>query len=265
MLESMIKVLLKIIKNKKFTKFSAIVTLLVMSFMVSNTDSSLVQTIVYITEYNLVRLILLIIATFLLSVNIQLGLLFVIFVAVLVNIPKIRNENFANIPNMVDKGNILKYNKNFKEPKELKNEKEKEEFNKKNEDNKKTEEEKNKEDKKKRKKKRKGYAVSEDYYHEKRGINKEDAEKTNVEEVNLDEGEEDDTIERELKKKFTNDLRKLEEYDSSTSESSNSESSDSSTDSSDSERELEEVSMNKARDHMLKKLRNGIKKRYIHD
>ena len=68
-----------------------------------------------------------------------------------------------------------------------------------------------------------------------------------------------------MKKKFTNDLKKLEEFDSSSSESSNSESSDSSTDSSDSEKELEEVSMNKARDHMLKKLRNGIKKRYIHD
>ena len=33
---------------------------------------------------------------------------------------------------------------------------------------------------------------------------------------------------KELKKKFTNDLRKLEEFDSSSSDSSNSESSDSS-------------------------------------
>tara|TARA_B100000123_G_scaffold259853_1_gene225725 strand:- start:3 stop:791 length:789 start_codon:yes stop_codon:yes gene_type:complete len=262
MLESMIKVLLKIIKNKKFTKFAAIITLLIMAFMVSNSESSLVQTIVYITQYNLVRVILLIIATFLLSVNIQLGLLFVIFVAVIINIPKIRNENFSNIPNMVDKGSIIKYNKNFKEPKDLKTKKEKQ----KNEDEKENKDEKDEKDKKKDKKRirKKGFAISEDYYHEKRGINKEDSEKNNVEEVNLD-NDEDDTIEKELKKKFTNDLRKLEEFDSSSSDSSDSESSDSSTDSSDSEKELEEVSMNKARDHMLKKLRNGIKKRYIHD
>ena len=101
-------------------------------------------------------------------------------------------------------------------------------------------------------------------YHEKRGTNLNDKEKNNVEEINLDD-DEDDTIEKELKKKYTNDLRKLEEYDSSSTESSDSESSDSSTDSSDSEKEVEEVSMSKARDHMLKKLRNGLKKRYIND
>ena len=88
MLESMIKVLLKIIKNKKFTKFAAIVTLLILAFIVSNSESSLVQTVVYLTQYNIVRLVLLIVASLLLSANIQLGLLFVIFVAVLMNIPK---------------------------------------------------------------------------------------------------------------------------------------------------------------------------------
>ena len=261
MLESMIKVLLKIVKNKKFTKFAAIFTLLILAFIVSNSESSLVQTVVYLTQYNIVRLVLLIVASLLLSVNIQLGLLFVIFVAVLMNIPKVE-ENFSNIPNMVDKGSILKYNKNFKEPKELQTKKEKQ----KNENEKENEDKKVEEKKQEKKKKmKKGFAISEDYYHEKRGINKEDSEKNNVEEINLDNDEEDDTIEKELKKKFTNDLKKLEEFDSSSSESSNSESSDSSTDSSDSEKELEEVSMNKARDHMLKKLRNGIKKRYIHD
>ena len=77
--------------------------------------------------------------------------------------------------------------------------------------------------------------------------------------------EEDDTIEKELKKKYTNDIKKLEEFDSSSSDSSDSQSSDSSTDSSDSDKELEEVSMNKAREHMLTKLRNGFKKKYINN
>ena len=48
-------------------------------------------------------------------------------------------------------------------------------------------------------------------------------------------------------------------------DSSNSESSDSSTDSSDSEKEVEEVSMDKAREHMLNSLRSSLKKRYIND
>ena len=94
------------------------------------------------------------------------------------------------------------------------------------------------------------------------GKNKKDKEKNNVEEVNLEQ-EKDDTIEKELKKKFTNDLKKLEEYDSSSSDSSSSQSSDSSTDSSDSEKEIDEVPMEKAREHMLKKLRSGLKKKYL--
>ena len=50
---------------------------------------------------------------------------------------------------------------------------------------------------------------------------------------------------------------------SSSSDSSDSNSSDSSTDSSDSEKELDEVSISQARNHMLTKLRTGLKKKYI--
>lgn len=258
----MFKVLLKIIKNKKFTKFVAVITLLIITFMLSNTESSLVQTLVYLSKYSLVRILLLLIASFLLCNNIQLGLLFIILIGIVMNISYNEPENFSNIPNMIDKESIIKYNKNFKEPKEFKDTKKE---NKELED-KKVENEKEKREKEENKKKRKktGFAISEDLYHEKRGTNLNDKEKNNVEEINLD-NDDDDTIEKELKKKYTNDLRKLEEYDSSSTESSESESSDSSTDSSDSDKEVEEVSMTKARDHMLKKLRNGLKKRYIND
>ena len=75
----------------------------------------------------------------------------------------------------------------------------------------------------------------------------------------------DDTIENELKGKLSHQFKKLDEYDSSSSDSSGSNSSDSSTDSSDSDKEIEEVSMTRAREHMLNKLRDGLKKRYIHD
>ena len=64
---------------------------------------------------------------------------------------------------------------------------------------------------------------------------------------------------------MSHEYRKLDEYDSSSSESSNSDSSDSSSDSSDSDKEIEEVSMNKAREHMLNSLRTSLKKRYLND
>ena len=78
MLESMFKVLLKIVKNKKFTKFVAVITLLVITFMLSNTESSLVQTVVYLSKCSLIKILLLLTASFLLCNNIQLGLLFII-------------------------------------------------------------------------------------------------------------------------------------------------------------------------------------------
>lgn len=251
----MFKIILKIVKNKKFTKFMSIVTLLVLAFIISNSESSVVQTMVYLISFTLVRILLLFVATFLLCNNLELGLLFSIFVAVVINIPYSFPETFDNIPNMVDRSSIISYNKNFKEPKDTTPTTPKEE-------EKVVEEEKTEENKKKKVKK--GFAVSEDYFHDKRGKNFENSEKDNVEEINLNKEVEEDTIENELKRKFTNDVRKLEEFDSS-SESSQSESSDSSTDSSDSEKEVEEVSLSKARDHMLKKLRNGIKKKYIYD
>ena len=68
MLESMFKVLLKIVKNKKFTKFVAVITLLVITFMLSNTESSLVQTVVYLSKCSLIKILLLLTASFLLSI-----------------------------------------------------------------------------------------------------------------------------------------------------------------------------------------------------
>ena len=259
MLDSIFKILCKILKNRKFTKFIAVFTLLILVFIVSNTESSLVKTIVYFCKYNIVKFILMIIATLLVCINLELGLMFIILVSVVLGIHIDEKETFDNLPNLVDNSKLVSYSKNFKEPIKINS---KNELDKKEEKN---EQEKiqNKDEENKKKRRKKGYAISEDYFNEKKGKNFEDEEKDNVEEINL-EGE-DDTIEKELKRKFTNDIKKLEEFDSSSSDSSASESSDSSTDSSDSEKEIEEVSMIKAREHMLNKLRTGLKKRYIHD
>ena len=56
---------------------------------------------------------------------------------------------------------------------------------------------------------------------------------------------------------------KEEDEDSSSDSSNSSGSSSSSSDSSDSDREYNEVSINEARDHVMKKLRNKLKKKYI--
>ena len=99
MLEDIFKVILKVIKNKKFTQFSNIITLLIVVFMLSNAESSLVQTIIFLFQFSLVKVGILLIASFLLCHNIQLGLLFIVLIGVIMNIPYIQKETFVNIPN----------------------------------------------------------------------------------------------------------------------------------------------------------------------
>ena len=76
----------------------------------------------------------------------------------------------------------------------------------------------------------------------------------------------DKTLEHQIKKSNYDKKRNLriledtEEEDSSSSESSDSSSSESS---SDSDKEYEDVSLTEAREHVLKKLRNKMKKEYI--
>lgn len=251
MFENTIKVCNKILKNKQFTKFIALFTLLFISFALSNPNNILIQTLVYLLNFKLLWLATIVKSILIASVNMELGLLYIIMIVVLSSIPLNKQEEFSNIPNMVDKDKIIKYNKNFEEPKKLT------EIDKK--EKKKVETPKLKEKTETKKIKKKNFAVSEDYYNEQEQQKKK--EKSDVDEVNLEE--EDETIEKELKKRVTNEYRKLEEFDSSSSDSSDSNSSDSSTDSSDSEKELDEVSISQARNHMLTKLRTGLKKKYI--
>ena len=82
------------------------------------------------------------------------------------------------------------------------------------------------------------------------------------------EDSKDKTLEARIKKANIDKRRNLkiledtEEDDSSSSESSDSSSSESS---SDSDREYEDVSLSEAREHVLKKLRNKMKKTYVQD
>lgn len=246
------KLIKRILNNKKFVNFSIILILFFITFILTNTRSKFIQTLIILTKLCSIKILLLLFILFTSYYNFSLGLLYLISIIILMNIPSYI-EGFSNIPNLVDKKKILEFNKNFKNPKQLTEEKgDIKKINNNENEEKKIDD--NSEKQEIKKKIKKVSTISQDYNEEI---------KNNVEEVNLDEKE--DTIENELKKKYTNEYKKLEEFESSSSESSNSESSESSTDSSDSDKELDDVSMDVARNHMLNKLRSGLKKKYLND
>jgi hypothetical protein len=251
MFSDIFKIYIKVIKNKKFTYYFAIFSLLFITFILSNQDNEFVQGLRFILDFEITKLLVLLKIIIVSYYNLPLGMLIIVAFSVLYTIDTSNTETFDNIPNLVDKNKILKYNKNFKNAKKIVENK-KEEV--------KEVEQPEKEEKNIKVARRKSTIASTDFFNEKRNNS---VKEKNVEEVNLDETE--DTIEKELKSKMSHEYKKLDEYDSSSSESSNSESSNSSTDSSDSEKEIEEVSMNKAREHMLNSLRSSLKKRYLND
>jgi hypothetical protein len=256
MLNNIFKLYTKIIKNKKFTYFYALFALFFITYIVSNPENNLTQVIAFLFSFPIVRMLAILKILIIAYYNPPLGLLNVIVMSMILNVEILNKEDFDNLPNLVEKSKIMKYNKNFKEPKKLTTKKviKKE----------KTDYEPDEKSEKEVKIKRKiGNVVSRELYNEtmEEKEKMENSEK-DVEEIDLDL--DDDTIEKELKRKQTHEIKKLNEYDdSSSSDSSNSNSSDSSTDSSDSEKEIEEVSMDRARDHMLSNLRKGLKKRYM--
>jgi hypothetical protein len=252
MLSNIFKIYINVIKNKKFTYYFALCTLLFITFILSNPLNEFVQGLRFLLDFQIMKLLVLLKIIVVSYYNLPLGMLNILAFSILytINIESLKPETFDNIPNLVDKNKILKYNKNFKNPKKIA------------ETKKEVKEDKSieREEKKIKAPRRKALVASTDFFDEKKkNSNKE----KNVEEVNLDETE--DTIEKELKTRMSHEYRKLDEYDSSSSESSDSDSSNSSSDSSDSEKEIEEVSMNKAREHMLNSLRTSLKKRYLND
>jgi hypothetical protein len=254
MLSNIFKIYIKVIKNKKFTYYFALCTLLFITFILSNPENEFVQGLRFLLDFQIMKLLILLKIIVISYYNLPLGMLNILAFSILytINIESLTPETFDNIPNLVDKNKILKYNKNFKNHKKIAETKKKV----KEVEDKSIE----REEKEIKAPRKKALVASTDYFNEKRkNSNKE----KDIEEVNLDETE--DTIEKELKNRMSHEYRKLDEYNSSSSESSNSDSSDSSSDSSDSDKEIEEVSMNKAREHMLNSLRTSLKKRYLND
>ena len=110
MLKHILKVFQKILKNKNFTNFFSLFTLLLISFIVTNQNSLIVQSLLYLSSYQIVRFLIILGLTFVIYFNFELGLLGLIIFSVLISIPVKLNdmESFENIPNMVNKSQILK-------------------------------------------------------------------------------------------------------------------------------------------------------------
>jgi len=298
--KDILSIIRKILKNEYLTYFVGFFTILFVMEILNSPSNNLIKLLRYTLNYKIVLVLVVFGIVFIGYFNIPLSLLLLTNLLFLMNI-KFKVETFANrIPDLVDKNTLISYQKNFgnmkkyakkeETEKNIKNkinseknkrEKELEAKNKAEEiiENKKEEIENKKvigyydeelnvknterldldsEDKSDKKMKRHKKKSNKNNYDIKRELKK--AKQEQEEEKN------DNTLEEELVKKnyeIKKDLEVLEEDESSeSSESSDSSDSSESSDSSDSEG-MDDVSMDEAREHVMKKIRNKIKKKYV--
>ena len=304
----------KIVKNKYLTYFVALFTIFFISESLINSDN--ITFVKLLFQNNILKVLVFLLIVFIGYFNMTLGFLLLLNFIFVINVPQ-KVEGFANsFPNLIDKNEILKYQKNYvsTEPEKLKY-KSNEEMSKKmkeksSSENKDNDKEQEKKIKKKFTKNPKNNSItidnpinlkaSEELEKVKKIIKKKkeknndetDSETENDETTSLsfrkkklreeleklekDEKEikdlkdnNDDTIESDIKQKDLDKRLRLqamkeEETDESSSSSSNSSGSSSSSESSeDSDKDYDEVSLNDARDHVMKKLRNKLKRKYV--
>ena len=262
-----------ILKNEYLTYFVGLFTILFIMEILNTPNNNLIILIRYILNYRIVVLIIVMFIIFVGIHNMPLSFLLLTNLFFLLNI-KFKVETFANrIPDLIDKNTLISYKKNFS--------------------NSETERKLNKKEVKKEKKKSLGENTLSNenkienteeepkkiikYYDEKMNVKNTDrldldkkydikSELTKAKEEQEQEENKKHTLEEELVSKnyeIKKDLDVLEEENSSdSSESSDSSGSSESSESSDSEG-LNEVSMDEAREHIMKKIRNKIKKKYI--
>lgn len=315
----------KIIKNKYLTYFVALFTIFHISESIINSEN--VTFVKLLFKNNILKVLVFVLILIIGYFNMTLGFLLILNFIFVINVPQ-KVEGFANsLPNLIDKNEILKYQKNFVsvEPKKLKYKSNEElKNNLKKENNMSNENDKTKNIEKKYTKNLKTSQIALDnpinlkdsvkleevtsqirknklnnirnnnindkdndidnnnynYNIDKRDEStlldlrkkklREELEKLEKDEKKISDLKEkkDDTIESDIKQKdFDKRLRLQaleEEDDESSSSSSNSSGSSSSSDSSeDSDKDYDEVSINDARDHVMKKIRNKLKRKYV--
>jgi len=301
--KDILSIIRKILKNEYLTYFVGFFTILFVMEILNSPSNNLIKLLRYTLNYKIVLVLVVFGIVFIGYFNIPLSLLLLTNLLFLMNIKFKVETFANRIPDLVDKNTLISYQKNFgnmkkyakkeetekniknkinseknKREKELEAKNKAEEIieNKKEEiENKKVigyyDEELNvknterldldsedKSDKSDKKMKRHKKKSNKNNYDIKRELKK--AKQEQEEEKN------DNTLEEELVKKnyeIKKDLEVLEEDESSeSSESSDSSDSSESSDSSDSEG-MDDVSMDEAREHVMKKIRNKIKKKYV--
>ena len=301
--KDILSIIRKILKNEYLTYFVGFFTILFVMEILNSPSNNLIKLLRYTLNYKIVLVLVVFCIVFIGYFNIPLSLLLLTNLLFLMNIKFKVETFANRIPDLVDKNTLISYQKNFgnmkkyakkeetekniknkinseknKREKELEAKNKAEEIieNKKEEiENKKVigyyDEELNvknterldldsedKSDKSDKKMKRHKKKSNKNNYDIKRELKK--AKQEQEEEKN------DNTLEEELVKKnyeIKKDLEVLEEDESSeSSESSDSSDSSESSDSSDSEG-MDDVSMDEAREHVMKKIRNKIKKKYV--
>ena len=242
--------IIKLIKDKKTSYIFFILTILFIYFNLNNK----LEIFNLIIRNKIVKLLLILFIMYIGYYNINLGIiLFINFIFIL---NKNNIEGFNSFPNLIDKNEVLKYDKYIKKNDKEETNDEKEEkytLNKKKSEN--------ESDINEIKTKKGEVKIDTDLRKEKL--------LEELKEIALRESKEkEETIETDLDDKYNTkkrnlDLLKNESDDEVSSSESSSSGSTSSSSSSNSEKEYEAVSMDKARKHVLGKIRNKIKKKYV--
>ena len=256
-------IVIKLIKNDYLTYFMGVFTIIFVNEILNSKNNTVISLLKYFLNNRIILGITAFIIIFVSYYNLPLSLLLFTNLIFLLKI-NFKIETFENrIENLVDKNSLLSYKKNFaKLPK--KKQLVKKTLSKINSEIKK------KNIPKKNIKKRKEQKKIISYYDESKNTKNEerlDSFDLKKELVNLKEENkknentlEDDLKKKNFEKKKDLDLLVLDDYSSESSESNQSTSE--SSDSSDSEA-VADVSMEDAREHVMKKIRNKIKKKYI--
>lgn len=252
------KILIRLIKNKYLTYFVAIFTLFFINESLNNSETLNIFNL--LMSNKAIKLILFLIILVIGYYNLGLGLLLFINLYFVINIKK-NIENFSNVfPNLIDKNEVLKYNKYIKNDLN----KEKKEVKKNNNEAKRDKIIDKKEEPNENNIKMDFEVRKEKLLEELKEIEKhEEKERNSTIESDLDDKYETTKKNLELLESTKNEDNEDEEISSTDSSSSNVSSSDSS--STDSEQEYKNVSMKKARKHVLGKIKNKIKKKYINE
>nr|QDY52212.1 hypothetical protein 5_9 [Mimiviridae sp. ChoanoV1] len=256
-------IVIKLIKNEYLTYFMGVFTIIFVNEILNSKNNTVISLIKYFLNNRVILGIIAFIIIFVSYYNLPLSLLLFTNLIFLLKI-NFKIETFENrIENLVDKNSLLSYKKNFaKLPK-------KKQFVKKTL-SKKNNEIKKKNVPKKNIKKRKEQKRIISYYDESKNTKNEERlnsfdlkkELNNLKDENKKNTNtlEDDLKKKHFEKKKDLDILDLGDYSSESSESNQSTSE--SSDSSDSEA-VADVSMEDAREHVMKKIRNKIKKKYV--